>query len=63
MKAQSEIRGHYRIDTDEQGTQTVTDLKTKRSWLGGHISDEGNADDAIDDLLEEEAMKAEHGEE
>lgn len=57
MKATTEIRGHYRIDTDEQGMQTVTGLKEKRTWSAGHISDQGSADDAIDDLLEMQAMR------
>ena len=61
MRATTEIRGQYRIDTDEQGMQTATDLKEKRSWSAGHISDEGCADDAVDDLLELQAMREEEG--
>ena len=62
MRATTEIRGHYRIDTDEQGMQTVTYLKEKSTWSAGHISDQGSADDAVDDLLELQAMREEEGE-
>lgn len=56
MKAFSVIHGHYRIDTDENGDQTIRDLSAGRTWGGMHISAQNNAGDAVDQLLEEEAM-------
>lgn len=58
----SERIGHYQIDTDADGNQTITDLKNGGTWGGMHISSRNNAGDAVDGLLEEEAMRAEEAE-
>lgn len=59
MTPTSQKVGHYQIDTDADGNQQITDLRTGRTWGGMHISSQNNAHDAVDGLLEQEEKDAE----
>lgn len=59
MQPRTEKLGHYQIDTDADGNQVITDLRTGRTWGGMHISSQNNAHDAVDGLLEQEAKDEE----